>query len=105
MTNKQYDMTTTFFKAFSHPTRLKIIDRLKNEAELCVCHIYEDLNLEQSNVSQHLKILKNQGILTSRKVGLKVMYSIKHPEIIPIFDLAKKCIAKQLNEEYNLFKP
>lgn len=104
MTEKQFDMTTMFFKALSHPTRLKILDRLKSEEELCVCHIYEDLNLEQSNVSQHLKVLKNQGILASQKKGLKVMYRIKQPEIIKILDLAKESLSKQLREEYNLFK-
>ncbi|RQD78047.1 MAG: ArsR family transcriptional regulator, partial [Candidatus Syntrophonatronum acetioxidans] len=51
-----------YFKALSHPTRIKILELLR-EGELCVCDILEELKLEQSNVSQHLAILRKQGIL------------------------------------------
>lgn len=104
MSNIYFNLTSSFLKALAHPTRLKILDRLKDEAELCVCHIYEDLELEQSNVSQHLKILRDQGILTSRKDGLKVMYSVRHKEVFEILDLAKKSLQNQLKEEQKHFE-
>ncbi len=91
-------MTSSLLKSISHPTRLQILERLKNEDELCVCDIYEDLGLEQSNVSQHLKILKDQNILDSRKDGLKVMYRVKYPEIYKVLSIVKSILVKQLNE-------
>jgi len=103
MSNIYLNLTSSFLKALAHPTRLKILDRLKDEVELCVCHIYEDLELEQSNVSQHLKILKDQGILISRKDGLKVMYSVRHKEVFDILDLVKKSLQNQLKEEQKHF--
>ncbi|MCT4564881.1 MAG: metalloregulator ArsR/SmtB family transcription factor [Maledivibacter sp.] len=104
MSNIYFNLTSSFLKALAHPTRIKIIDRLRNEDELCVCHIYEDLELEQSNVSQHLKILRDQGILTSRKDGLKVMYKVRHKEVFEIINLVKKALYNQLNEEQKHFK-
>ncbi|SKC83333.1 ArsR/SmtB family transcription factor [Maledivibacter halophilus] len=104
MSNIHFDLTSSFLKALAHPTRLKIIERLKDEDELCVCHIYEDLELEQSNVSQHLKILKDNNILTSRKDGIKVMYSIKHKEVLEIINLVKKALYSQLKEEQEYFQ-
>ncbi|WP_432406483.1 ArsR/SmtB family transcription factor [Wukongibacter sp. M2B1] len=104
MSNIYFTLTSSFLKALAHPTRLKIIDRLRSEDELCVCHIYEDLDLEQSNVSQHLKVLKDQGILTSRKDGLQVMYKIRHSEVLDIIDLVKKILHNQLKEDQKHFE-
>lgn len=91
-------MSSSLLKSLAHPTRLQILERLRNEDELCVCDIYEYLGLEQSNVSQHLKILKDQNILASRKDGLKVMYSVKYPDIYKVLNIIKKILVSQLNE-------
>ena len=104
MSNIYFSLTSSFLKALAHPTRLKILEQLKNEDELCVCHIYEDLDLEQSNVSQHLKVLRDQGILISRKDGLKVMYSIRHREVLDIIDLVKHALHNQLKEDQKHFE-
>lgn len=71
-----YHHVAKIFKALAHPTRLKIMELLLHKESLCVCHIYESLDLEQANVSQHLRILKNAGLLNSRKEGLQVHYSL-----------------------------
>ncbi len=91
-------MTSSLLKSISHPTRLQILERLKDEDELCVCDIYEDLGLEQSNVSQHLKILKDQNILASRKDGLQVRYKVKCREIYKVLAIVKNILINQLNE-------
>ncbi len=93
-----FDLSSSLLKALAHPTRLQILDILKSRHELCVCHIYEELALEQSNVSQHLKILKDQDILNSRKDGLKVMYSVKSPELFQILDIVKNILIDQLEK-------
>lgn len=100
MSSMYYELSASLLKALAHKTRIQILERLKSEEELCVCHIYEDLELEQSNVSQHLKILKDKGILTSRKDGLKVMYSVRYKEIYTILDLVKDILSKQLEEAH-----
>lgn len=100
MNSMYYDLSSALLKALAHPTRIQILERLKSEENLCVCHIYEDLELEQSNVSQHLKILKDKGILNSRKDGLQVLYSVRYREIYKILDLVKDILSKQLKEAH-----
>lgn len=62
------------FKALGEPTRLKII-RLLAEKELCVCDLEEIMQISQPRVSQHLKILKQAGLVLERKEGQKRMCS------------------------------
>ncbi len=77
---KQLSKTVLFLKAVSDENRLKIICFLKN-SEKCVCEIVDFLELPQNLVSHHLKILRNQNILKTRKDGLKVFYSINKKNI------------------------
>lgn len=89
------DKMTQLLKALAHPTRLEILMFLKERESECVCKIYEELNLEQSNISQHLRLLKNSGVLTSKKDGQWVHYSVAHPEIFEIIN-ATETIVKRL---------
>lgn len=89
----------SFYKALAHPTRLKILNIVKEHDEICVCNINDDLELEQSNVSQHLKILKNSGILTTRREGLKIMYSLTNREIVTTLNTVNNIVARQLEEQ------
>ena len=92
-------MKSDFFKALAHPTRVRILERLiKNEEEVCVCNLIEDLGIEQSNLSQHLSILRKQQLIVSTKVGLKVMYRIKYPEVLTILESVQQILAQQFRE-------
>ena len=62
-------------KAMSHPLRLKILCTLGNR-EVCVQGIVENVGTSQSNISQHLAILRDKGILSSRKDANKVFYRV-----------------------------
>jgi len=68
------------FKALSSPTRLEIITLL-SECSLCVGALAASLNVTQPAVSQHLGILKNAGLVISRKEGYRVHYSINAREL------------------------
>jgi ArsR family transcriptional regulator len=65
----------TIFKAMSDPNRLRILKALQTKI-LCVCEIKELLNLANSTVSQHLKILKGAGFIIEDKDGKWVNYKI-----------------------------
>ncbi len=80
---KKLSKTVLFLKAVSDENRLKIICFLKNN-EKCVCEIVDFLELPQNLVSHHLKVLRNQNILKTRKVGLKIFYSINKKNILNI---------------------
>jgi len=65
------------FQALGHPTRIAIIELLRDEREVPVSRIYEKLDLEQANVSQHLAVLRSKQIVTGRKEGNQVFYSLR----------------------------
>ncbi len=86
------------FKALGHPTRLKIL-RLLCQGEICVCEMIPQLELEQSNVSQHLAILRNQGLVTFYKDGLRVVYRLANPEVTPLLDAAAELLTCQIQAQ------
>ncbi|WP_174589996.1 ArsR/SmtB family transcription factor [Methanocella conradii] len=64
-----------FFKAMSDPARVKMIYALAG-GELCVCELMEIMGMQQTVVSHHLKVLKYAGIVSDRKSGKWVNYSL-----------------------------
>lgn len=69
-------------KAMAHPLRLKILCILGGTGEISVHDIVERVGTSQSNISQHLSILREKGILASRKDANKVYYRIGDPKIV-----------------------
>jgi ArsR family transcriptional regulator len=100
MANMGNQLVSNVFKALAHPTRIQII-KLLRDGEMCVCDILPNVDSEQSNTSQHLTVLKNQGIVESRKDGPKVIYSVKNKEVFEMLGLAESLILKQLEETKN----
>ena len=96
---KQAEIT----KAMAHPLRIAILDFLK-DGEKCVCDIAEHVGSERSNVSRHLSIMVNAGVLEWRKEGLKVMYKLKAPCILGFFDCITNCLKEQVKENQMLVK-
>lgn len=71
-------------KAMAHPLRLKILCILGSTSEVSVQDIVEQVGTSQSNISQHLSILRDKGILNARKDANKVFYSINDPRIVKL---------------------
>jgi ArsR family transcriptional regulator len=76
------------FKALSDPTRLKILDFIKND-EKCICEIIPHTGKSQPNVSQHLKIMKYAGIIKERKEGIRIMIKVSNNDIFEIINRVK----------------
>ena len=92
-TQKLYKLKADVIAAAGHPIRLAIIDFLKN-GEQCVCDISEYAGAKRSNVSRHLGVLLNAGLVEHRKDGLKMMYSLRTPCILNFM----KCVEGVLRE-------
>jgi DNA-binding transcriptional ArsR family regulator len=70
-----YEKVSETLKALAHPSRLKMVaGLLKNECN--VAQIQRVLGLPQSTISQHLRILKNAGIIKGRREGTKTCYRV-----------------------------
>ena len=90
-------------KAIAHPLRIAIIDFLK-DGEQCVCDIAEHIGSERSNVSRHLSVMVNAGVLEYRKEGLKVMYRLKCVCILDFFSCVTGVLKQQAKESEKLLK-
>lgn len=73
-----FEKQAEIFKALGHPTRLKLAYILEDGPK-CVCELNEFVDVEQPTLSRHLKVLKDAGVCTSKKVGMQVIYSLKVP--------------------------
>lgn len=88
-----YKLKAEVVAAAGHPIRLAVIDFLKN-GEQCVCDIATHVDAQRSNVSRHLAVLLNAGIVEQRKDGLKMMYTLRTPCILNFM----KCVEGVLRE-------
>ena len=83
---KTYEEKSEILKALAHPARMEIVVRLKEDG--CnVSEIQRKLGLPQSTISQHLKVLKNAGVISSLREGVKVCYKVKYKELQDIVDI------------------
>jgi ArsR family transcriptional regulator len=80
------------FKAVGHPIRLQIVKVLVH-GEMAVTDIVRAVGAEQSNVSRHLSLLKQAGVLSSHKAGLKVFYSLRSAEFRVNLQCVIDCIS------------
>jgi ArsR family transcriptional regulator len=82
-------------KVLGHPVRLQIAYGLSEFGDCNVKNIWSCLELPQSNVSQHLNVMKNKGILTSRRKGTEMRYFLKNRLVEDII----RCVAKKKIED------
>lgn len=78
-------------RAIAHPMRIAIIGLLENNDGLSVTEIYEKLEIEQATASHHLNILKNKGVLISKRSGKNTFYAINSQSIIQILECINRC--------------
>ena len=76
-------------QAMAHPLRLKILCLVGNQ-ELSVLEIVDAVGTSQSNVSQHLAVLRDTGVLKARKVANKVFYRINDPRVLEMISLTRR---------------
>lgn len=83
---KDIEILSTTFKAMSDPTRLKIIYVL-SKSSMCVCDIASLLDMTQSAISHHLRILRDLNLVKSRREGKLVIYSLDDEHVLGILEL------------------
>lgn len=85
------ELAASKLRAIAHPMRIAIIDLLNDKPKLSVTEIYSALDIEQASASHHLNILKNKGVLVSKREGKKIFYSLKSVTLTEIIDCINKC--------------
>jgi len=88
-------------KTLSNPTRLMILNYLRG-GEKSVSELAELIGARQANISQHLAVLRQRGIVTARKQGANIYYSVANPKIIKACDIIREVLVEQLLQRKEL---
>ena len=94
---------TEIFQTLASPTRIAALDELRH-GELTVSDIVSRLGVEQSNLSQHLAIMRARQIVTTRKSGNQVYYSVRDPLIFEVLDVMRRYFQNQVSESIRLLE-
>lgn len=93
-TDTDIDLASRSLKAMSHPLRLKILCTLADQ-ELSVQEIVDAVGTSQSNISQHLAILRDKGIIVSRKHANRVFYRVGDARILKLIEMMRIAFCPQ----------
>lgn len=96
-----YRLHAQFCKTLSDANRLLIIAELA-KGEVSVNEIAQRLQLRQANVSKHLGLMRERGLVVSRREGATIYYSLSDPRIIEAIKLLKEVQADQIEKQYSL---
>ena len=82
----EFDQATRGLKAMAHPTRLLIL-HLLSESEKSVGALEKIIGISQANLSQHLNLMKDKNLLSSRRVGNQVFYRLRDNRLMGLMAL------------------
>jgi DNA-binding transcriptional ArsR family regulator len=88
---ERLELASSMLKAMAHPMRIAILSHLEGGKRLTVTEIHELLGIEQSTTSHHLGILKDKGVLCSKREGKNTFYYMKYDMIGQILDCLHAC--------------
>lgn len=89
------DIAASMLKAMAHPMRIAILKHLEGNKRLTVTQIHEFLGIEQSTTSHHLGILKDKGVLCSKRDGKNTYYYLKYTILSQIIDCLQTCTCEE----------
>lgn len=98
MNDNLYELQSGFCSTFSSPKRLEIMNVLRDR-ELTVSQILEQMTISSTNLSQHLAVMKNQGVLESRREGQHVYYYISNKKILIAYDLIQEVLVELMDKK------
>jgi len=103
MEERIFQMHAEVCKSMANPTRLKIMNLLR-VGEKSVEELRERLELPKANLSQHLGVLRQRRIVSTRRVGLNIYYKVANPKMIMACDILREVLFEQLQEGEKLMK-
>ena len=90
------------FRVLAHPTRIYIVECLR-DGDLSVGALLERIAVEPANLSQHLGVLRSKGLVSTRKDGNQVFYSLRDPLLIEVLDAYRAVPSRMKNVEVHVF--
>ena len=96
-----YQAKAEFFKTLGHPARIRILELL-SERDHAVHELLEQIEIEPSNLSQQLAVLRRAGLVTPHRAGHEVVYSVSVPEVRDLLMTARKILSGLITEQGEL---
>lgn len=81
LNNGKVETASAVLRAFAHPLRIKLLSYIHANGNINVNKIYNSLNLEQSITSQHLRILRDAGLVVTSRSGKFILYAVNYDKI------------------------
>lgn len=101
MEERIFEMHAEVCKSMANPVRLKIMSLLR-EGEKSVEELRKQLGLPKANLSQHLGLLRQRGIVSSRRAGLNIYYKVTNPKMIKACDILREVLFELMRESEKL---
>lgn len=95
------EVKAELFKALGHPARIRVLEVLA-DGERSVSELQPLVGIESSHLSQQLGILRRAGLVTGRKVGVSVIYSLADPLLADLLAVAKQLLISSLVQHEDL---
>jgi ArsR family transcriptional regulator len=90
-----------FLRVLGHPVRVRIVELLR-DGERSVGALQAELGLDSSGTSQHLGLLRRQGVLETRKEGTSVFYRVRDPRTFQLLDSTRQIVSSSLEAAHAL---
>lgn len=98
MYQQVFHLHAELLKALAHPKRLEIVQLLRKQT-LSVTEIQNMLDLPQANLSQHLQILRESGVVITHREGKQIYYRLSHPNFIKACDLMRQFLIEKHQDD------
>jgi ArsR family transcriptional regulator len=98
-----YEIKANLFRALAHPVRIRVLELLvaggadpETPGEVNVAELLADIGGSPSHLSGHLGVLRQYGVVTSRRVGSRVLYRTAHPAVVDLLNSARRFLLDTL---------
>ncbi len=98
-----YELHASICQCLANPKRLEVIAAL-GAKEMSVSELAETVGISKSNMSQHLSVMRNKGILKGRRDGVSIYYSLSNKKVSSACALMREVLFEFINQRQNLAK-
>jgi DNA-binding transcriptional ArsR family regulator len=101
MSTPLYQLKAEFFKTLGHPARIRVLELL-SEREYAVAEMLPEVGIESAHLSQQLAVLRRANLVTARKEGSSVRYSLTSPHVAELLAVARLILTGVLSGQAEL---
>jgi DNA-binding transcriptional ArsR family regulator len=98
-----YQLKAEFFKTLGHPVRIRVLELL-SVREHAVSELLAEIQIEPANLSQQLAVLRRAGLVTTRREGSAVHYSLTSPQVSELMAVARSILTGVLSGQIELLQ-